>query len=304
MSTSENLVLRHSNINENKILFDDLVLTPNKKYVISKMWYQQNETSRPVSMFIQTSSLKIYETTKTGDIILVLDKNDSSVFEKIDGKSVDFVKSQNVTKNYNLKNVKYKTIVSEVTVGKDENINALKIRVMTGENPTKFFVSGNKKCLSYDNAKSLLANGNNVKIILEIDGIIVDLQNNTILTNVIPRQILIQKLKPRKCNLSEYSFIDSDNSDDENKVGDDNVKDASLNTQTEYLDQNTTVSDKESKLSRAKQVASKKNDTSESSEEDDDENDNLNDSEESDGSIDVENFIKGMASKMHSTKQK
>ena len=234
-------------------------------------------------MFIQTSLLKIYDVTKTGDLILSLGDGDCVIFEKIDNKSVEYVKSSGITKQYNLKNVTYKTIVSEVTTDNSENINAWKLRIMTGENSTKFFINGNKKCLQYESIKDILTKGNCIKVILEVDGIIVDIKNNTILTNVIPRQILIQKMKPLKTNLIEYSFVDSDQSNSDEEVNDDDAKDAPLNTHTEYLDQNTT---NPLDLAKQKRKEVRKSETSEESDEED-----LEESE-SNNSVDIENFLK------------
>jgi len=295
ITKSSALILKHSLVNINKVIFDEMTLTPSKKYVISKAWYQENNTCRPVSIFIQTSSLTIYDITKTGDLVLSLSDNDCVIFEKLDNKSVEYIKSSGVTKQYNLKNVSYKTIVSEVSTDDSKNINALRLRVMMGENPTQFFVNGNKKCLGYDEVKDMLIKGSNIKVIFEVDGVIVDIKNNTLLTNVIPRQILIQKMKPLKTNLTEYSFVDSDRSESNNEVDDNDAKEAPLNTQTEYLDLNTT-NNSESKKTKQKKKVSKKSEASEDESEEESENEYPEDSE-SNNSVDVENFLKIMSKK-------
>jgi hypothetical protein len=141
----------------------------------------------------------------------------------------------------------------------------------------------------------MLIKGNNIKVILEVDGIIVDIKNNTILTNVIPRQILIQKMKPLKTNLTEYSFIDSDK-ENPDEVNDDDAKDAPLNTHTEYLDLNTTNPLDSAKPVKSINIKQKKKDVKKSVTSEESEDGDLEESE-SENSVDVENFLKNMTRK-------
>lgn len=283
---SSNSVLNHSKVNLSNIIYDDLILTNNKQYVVSKMWYQYKESHQPITLHIQTSLLKIYEITKNGDIIVSLGELNDTIFDKIDQLSLEFIKSNGVTKKFGLKDVKYKTIVNEVEITQKQKINVLRLKILE---KTQFYVS-NKTSQKFADIKKLLIKNVDVKAIIEIDGLVIDINNNIIFTNIILRQILIKKVKPLKIELSEYSFVNSDSDNKEKSSSEVNIKDIVLNNHTEYLDQNTNISEKSNKINKYN------NDSDEDNNESYDEENNLS-SAESDASVDVENFLLGMKRK-------
>jgi len=308
-----NLVLKQLNVNPQKIVFEDFNLTDDKQYVVSKIWYQENESSQPHTLFIQPTNLKVYEMTKNNDIILELSDKDHSLFEALDKLSINVAKTSGVIRKYSMKDVKYKTIINEVDFDTPKKqINALRLKIINGDNHTKFFLN-DRVPKSIDDVKKLLTRGTEIKVIIELDELIVDLKNNVIFTNVILKQALVKKMRPLKTELCEYSFVESDceQQSEQVKVSPPN-KDTMLNTQTEYLDQNTAMSEKSKSTKEKPQVkqpvskpvtkqtknqvkASSKSDESEQSSEDE------NYSSDSDeGSIDVENFM--MAMKNHKRK--
>jgi hypothetical protein len=294
-----NPVLRQANVNIEKLIYDDFILTDNKQYAVSKIWYQKNESSQPHTLYVQPLKLKVYEVTKVGDIILLLSEEDGKLFENIDELSVDIAKSSGVTKKFAMKDVKYKTIVNEIEIElspqKKTKINALRLKIINGSKGTKFYIN-DRDPKSIEDIKKLLVKDVEVKVILEIDTLIVDLKNNIIFTNIILKQALIKKMKPLKMELSEYSFIDSDNEQVKTSLPNVN-KDVIINTQTEYLDQNTVNSEKSAKIVKKEEVKHRsstqqkhKSNSSDSSENE------LNDasSESDEGSVDVENFLMAM----------
>jgi hypothetical protein len=303
MSRSINNVTRYNTLDFGKIIFDDFVVTSRKQYVVSKMWYQQSsgnyaeqsfskgntKYAQPKSMYIQTSSLSIDDITKSDNIVLNLENEMTEFFDKLDELSLSYLKMCGATKTYGLKNIKYIQIIKEVSKYDEddkhnENKNVLKLKIM---NNTKFFMVNNNASQKYDDVKNLLKHGCNIKTILEIDGLVIDLEKNEIFINIMLRQVLIQKVKPLKIELTEYSFISSDSEELDN-ADEMDVNDLMLNTQTEYLDQHenkvdTTVN---SETQSESDVPEESNMSEES-----------NDSDESDVSVDVDKFLRTLSQK-------
>jgi hypothetical protein len=70
-----------------------------------------------------------------------------------------------------------------------------------------------KKIVSQEQQNKLLVKDAHVMTIVEPDAIVIDLQNKTIFTNIVTRQVLITKqkeVKPHKVVLTDFSFVDSD----------------------------------------------------------------------------------------------
>lgn len=328
MQLSANVMNQH-NVNLSGMVHDDWSQTENKQYVVSKIWHQKNDGEQPKSFFIQTTTLKLYEITKNGDLILELDNDkNTELFDNIDKSALNYAKSSGITKKYELKDVKYKAIINEIELTPLKKINSLRLRILEGNKPTKFYLS-DKEPQNMNDIKKYLVNGTNVKVILEIDGLVVDLKTNIIFTNIILRQVLIKKMKPIRIELTDYSFIDSENEDNDNKLT--TLKEVILNTNTEFLDQNTSNSEKSDENPKKNKVKSKplskisskqaikeelsdsedsdndknesdNNDTSEdesdnesnNNSDEESENEDLQEISDSDGSVDIANFISGM----------
>ena len=241
-------VLKYNNVDFSKIIFDEFVMTEKKEYIVSKMWYQKSDLDHPKSLHIQTPLLVLDEVTKSDNIVLNTDNNITSFFDKLDELVLEFLKESGVTKKYGLKNIKFVQIVKEISKvhSVSENNNVLKLKIM---NATKFFIINNKSSLKYDQVKKMLKPNGKIRTILELDGIVIDIAKNEIFVNVILRQVLVHKINPLKVELTEYSFILSD--DEKTTVQENsvpyNVNDVVINTNTEYLDNdNKTKSDTDS----------------------------------------------------------
>lgn len=282
---SKSHILKTSSIDYSKIVYDELESSKNGKYVVSKIWYTSDDNVQPVTLFFQTDLVSLYEVTKSNDIILqLLGKEQESFFEKIDEMSLTYAKEKCVTKKYKMKDAKYKTIINEIEIADDEKINALKLKASSETKHVHYFSMGNKTSKNFDDVKKLLTNGTKLKIIVEVDGLIIDVERNILFTSVILKQVFISKPKPLKLELAEYSFIDSESDHSENEM---DLKNVVLNTQTEYLDQNTSAHNTQSKNKQDEHISD--------SEKSDDESDD--DLEESESSLDVDKFISSIKKK-------
>lgn len=222
---SDKIVLNYKTVDTKKILYDASVpiVRNNGKFILTKIWYQESRAVPPKPLFYQTEYLEILDVSQEGEIILNVDNVE--LFQKVDELSISTVKSQNIVKTNNMKSVKYRTIVSE-----NETDNGAKQNVIKAEIAMKniqFFI-GDKNPLSFDDVKAHIEKGTKIKLIVEVEGILTDLKNNIIFTNIIPKQVLIHKLKPVSYNLTEYSFVDSNESDnsDDSDDNDDNSTEA------------------------------------------------------------------------------
>lgn len=207
MTSTNQQVLLHSQVNAEKIIYEDFCKTDDNKYAVSKIWYEQNEFTPPRTLYIQSSEMKLYELSKSNDISFIINEFDNTLYEKIDNLSINYIKNNPVINEYNLNEVKFKTIITELNMSQ---IKILKLRT-GGEKDTKFFM-GDKTARTFDDVKKYLIKGINVVIIVEIDKLIIDINSNTIITNVILKQVLLKKLKPIAIKLDDYGFIESNNS--------------------------------------------------------------------------------------------
>jgi hypothetical protein len=218
-------VLKQSAVDVNNYVYDELVVSENKQYVISKMWYKPAKTA--MTSFVQTSKLEIFELTKSDELVMVfVESNANEFYEKLDHISLEFAKKSDLIKTFDMKNVQYRTTVNEVQIREDQTINMLKLKVLNATKPTAFYFSNTKekKELKFNDVRELLVPGTEVRLIIEIDALVVDLINNRIFTNLNMRQVCITKRKPMKLELTEYSFLDSDNEDTSSEQSNNNVE--------------------------------------------------------------------------------
>ena len=271
-------VLLHSQVNTQKIVYDDFCRTDDSKYAVSKLWYDDNESVPPRALYIQSTEMKLHELTKSNDIVFPINKNDNDLFDKIDNMSLDYVKNSGIVNKYKLKDVKFKTIVNEIEMTPTNKTNVLKLRVSDG---TKFFM-GDKTNRSFDDVKKYLTKGLSVIVIIEIDKLVIDTKSNVIATNVVLKQVLLKKLKPVRIELEEYSFVESDL---QSKPIEPIEPVVTEKEQTEKLVPKPVPKPK-------KQQQKKKQVKEESSEEESEHSENSNKStEESNESVDVANFL-------------
>lgn len=204
---TNNSVIKYSKVDTSKVKFDDIEKSANKKYATSKIWYCENKGSYK-TLLIQSSLYKVYDVTENNELLLYVDN--AQLFSQIDNASINYVKGNEVIKTLSLKNVSYKTIISTIDNNKT---NLLRLPIIYGHNNienTMFFTTKDKKSMTFKDIKDKNISLNNVKVIFEVDGLIVDIEKNSIFTNLILRQVMIQRPTPQKITLTEYSFVDSE----------------------------------------------------------------------------------------------
>jgi hypothetical protein len=205
---SENIisVATQNTLLPTNIVYDPPEITADKKYIVSKMWlHQQNSTK---SLLFQTPLSNVIRLTSKGFFIFSINERCNTLFEQIDANTVKYIQSSNMTNKFNIKNGIYNSIVEEYNNNGD-NINVLNIS-LEGK-PIKYYLSDGVTPVEENNAKKMLScKGTKIRTILEFDGIIVDLKTNIITTNVKIRQIQITYNKPEKIELVSYSFVGSE----------------------------------------------------------------------------------------------
>lgn len=215
-------------------LFMDEQTTSKDQIVFIKIWYYSK--GKPETFLVQTENLPI-EDVSNDNIILDLTFSNYLFFEEWDKFIVSYLKKSGIVKKYQLKNLVYKTIVNELD-GTDSINDSEKIYVLKLNKRHTRFYDSNKHILSSENVSKILVRKNIVKCILELNSIVIDLVKEVVVTDVVLKQALIRKPSPRKIELTDYSFIDSDdelNQKCQNLLSHD-VSDIVMNTQTEYLE--------------------------------------------------------------------
>jgi len=284
-----NFVLNYNKVDLSKVVYDELVESSDKQFITSKIWYQENEKSRPHTFFVQTQDLTVDE-VKSGNIMATVD--DSQLYAALDKKSFDAARSFNISKKYGLKNVKYKPMITELTYEKDKTIDALKLST---SDKTQYFVNKGKALKSFDEVKSMLKAGTSVKEILEIDSLVIDLKHGIIYTNVLLRQVMLSVIVPLKVELSEYSFLDSDDEDNKYSETKNEVKQTEQKVQVvekkeekeKDKKEEQKTKDKKEKKQRSPSPVSEPEDTPS----DNDESENDSSEDESSDEPDVEDFL-------------
>lgn len=254
---NKNNILKMQIVDLKKIVFDSPSTTNNGNFIVSSMWYKREKELHTLN--VQTPYMKVFKFLDSNQCVILLpDKETEDFFEKVDKCTQRFIIDNNLIKKYSLRNFSYKTLINEVD-GLDNCV--LRTRICNEKKPTLFFSSKNKTPMEYNEAKNIFFKVDNLKIIFEMDKMIIDLKNKIIYTNIVARLIMLHEIVPKKIEISEYSFIDSDNdsnnSENENDNKTNNKKyidenDMVLNTQTEYIDDydDKEESDKEEEKNR------------------------------------------------------
>jgi hypothetical protein len=197
--------MKINDIDYDDITYSDFKKSKTRNLMISKIRHP----------FIQTTKLKL---NSFNDDVFIFDINEETekIFDLIDNKSLGQIKETLILDELELEKINYKTIVNH------NDVSSIRIK---SNSSTVFFIENNKKSNSLDDIKSLIKCNADVKIIISLDSIVIDIDNNIVFTNILLKQVLIYLATQTK--LIDYSFIISD-SDDE----------VELNAQTEYMKPN------------------------------------------------------------------
>jgi len=220
-------IYKINEINYKCVFIDSEVEVQNKNLIVSKYYY--NLKKKLNTFYIQSEMLELHDKVIDNSIIVISDDKIKNVMDNLDKLSLNYITKNNLKTKYNLQGYRYKTIVSE-----SESLKSNIIKVLPNTN-TLFFTNL-KKNISQDECFQKINRGkiDKIKIIFQIDGLIIDNDKKSIFTNIIPSQILINEIIPEKIELVEYSFIDSDcDEKEEQKIIEKKVEKKEEKTETE-----------------------------------------------------------------------
>ena len=162
----------------------------------------------------------------TNDMIILSLKSKESikkVFDDLDSHIVSVIQEKKITKKLKTK-FNYRQLTSTYT-NKDTQCDILSLNVdLKSENyKTEIFQKANKK-LSNDDALFLMKDNAKVDLILEVVSVVFNKQEGFIYLENIVRQMKVKKIKPRRIEKLQYSFVDTDSSESEVSDDDEDLK--------------------------------------------------------------------------------
>ncbi len=240
-----NFIVKYSDVNVNNVIYDNFSMANDGKHVVSKMWYQQKNIQtniQPHTFYVQTPALKIHSVpnNQNDDLLLIL--TDSSIFEQLDKRSVSEIKSQEAHRKYGMIKPTYKSSINNPD--DDDTIDVLRLKI---GNCKFFYKDKTPRNLQEVLDSSLLQKGSLIKVIIEIGMVMMNIEQNFIFTNLILKQAQILPLQPKIIDLTEYSFVDDEPQiNQSDSIMSINIDDVVLNTQTEYINDNSAYSNNSS----------------------------------------------------------
>lgn len=134
------------------------------------------------------------------------------IFDNIDSHVVSVIQERKITKKLKTK-FNYRQLTSTYT-NKDNNYDILSLNInFNNDNySTQIFESKNKK-LSHSDALTLMKNNTKVDLVLELTNVIFNKQEGFIYLDNVVRQMKVKKIKPKRIEHLQYSFIDSESSE-------------------------------------------------------------------------------------------
>lgn len=190
--------------NTNKIKKNDKIIKEGME--IYKYEYDNKK------LYIQTNNLNIY---KIIDDIIILN---------IDNETLNMFNSLDIYGNQRSNKDKYITIINKL-----ENTNYLRIKI--NEKTLFYFKGDNKKCYYYNEIKDIIKEKQDIKMIIEIMGLIKS--ENIVYTNIIVRQILLtQENININDRLDNYAFIETD--EDKKEKSDSILSDIEIKSDSIY----------------------------------------------------------------------
>jgi len=228
----EKKVIKYDGVNVSNILFDAPFVTSNKKYIVSNIWYNK---SCPHTFNIQTSRMDLHEINFSENKLIATPCNQlANILDELDESACDFIKCNKLAKQYSIS--QYSTIVKNMN--SSNTLPIIQINISTNDKPTLFFSATNKKQIPYNS--SMWTHVNELKIILTINSLVIDIAKKTAYISFEAKHILLYKLTPMKIELADYSFIESEN--DNNNNDDDNNHDYDNNHNYDmHCDDNNSV---------------------------------------------------------------
>lgn len=221
----------YSDFDVEKIGYTKLIKV-NDRFMIIKIW---DYTSSPETAYVQFEKMKVIDdiTVDPKDnkykLVLELTEKNKDILSKIDLKAVNFIKQKGILQQIHLESgVTYRAKCVKHENGESHEVkDAIKLTFIDENSPTKIF--DEDKCLI---TKEEIKKGDDVKVILEVSHIVFDLEDKVVTTNIVLRQVKRCRQKPIYKVLDTYSFVESDN-EDENKVEPEKIKVTKIEHETD-----------------------------------------------------------------------
>ena len=189
-------VFKCTDVDVSKILLEEFVKSDDQ--VFSKLWNEDDNSFS--TLHVQTPWLKVVDATNNYVEVLA-DKTTVDICDQIDDKVLKFIKTTSAIKKFGLKKCQYQKTVSE----NDSQLRVLRLKV---SDSMQVYVKNNKEAQNYSKLVSNVRT-NELKLILEFDGVSMDTTKNNIYVNVVLKQMCLKK-NYKKVELVEYSFVDSE----------------------------------------------------------------------------------------------
>lgn len=185
------------------------------------------------AIMVKIEELSVLTVTDNNIILNLKDKSDiKKKFDELDLYIVNLIQERKITKRLKTK-FNYRQLTSNYT-GKDTNIDILNLNLNFDSNSNDFITKIYKNKLSeiqQNEMFELLKNNGRTQLVVEFKSIIFDKKEGIIHLDNIVRQMKIKKLKPKRIETLEYSFIDSDESENDSiKFNKSNDDDCLVNT--------------------------------------------------------------------------
>jgi hypothetical protein len=166
----------------------------------------------------------------TNDMIILSLKskeNIKKVFDDLDSHIVSVIQEKKITKKLKTK-FNYRQMTSTYT-NKDTQCDILTLNVNLNSDSyrTEIFQKASKK-ISNDEAMHTMKDNTKVDLILEVISVVFNKQEGFIYLENVVRQMKVKKIKPKRIEKLQYSFVDTDS---DNSISSESEKDSnSVNT--------------------------------------------------------------------------
>lgn len=193
---SKSIVNKIKNIDLTKIEYDDNITGDDKQKKI-KIWYNTQ------TFYIQTELVSVYNYDSSQyELCVTISDQMNNMFSLIDDDVRAYIKKIGLVKKLDLKNYKYRACAIETD---EENI--IKTCLTTD---TLCYICTDKSKIKTETITNMLKKNEKIKLIIEIDCVLIDYAKKIINININLGQIGFQKKQPEIIKLHDYSFIESD----------------------------------------------------------------------------------------------
>jgi len=156
-------------------------------------------------------------TTDTIILSLKSKENIKKILDEFDTYVVKLIQEKKITKKLKAK-FNYRQLTSSFSKDLTYDILSLNVNTKSEHYKTDIYQNMNKK-LSIEDAINLMKDNSRVDLILEISSVLFNKKEGFIYLENVVRQMKVRKVKPKRIEKLEYSFIDteSDDSEDDSK---------------------------------------------------------------------------------------